>query len=335
VYSEIDMQQIQAELRDAAKLYGTAVAPGLLAGDANDDDDDGDGDGDETDPEEEWTLRKACAKSLDELSKIIGSDQFFACLAQHLSARMQSADWRHQECALLAIGAVAPGCMSAIVASGAMTGIFSHIVQVLQQPQQHFLIISIGCWTISRVSSYFAREKASVHGVLAALCNYLGNDNPKVRENAVSAIATITEECRNVDARAHITDISPNLAQYLAACVQSYQGRMLLIALDATEQLALCCSLAAHAQVIVPPLMQRWAEFAQAAVAASYNASALTTTGGDICVALLRTLNLVFTSLGPQVFPPFFESVVHPSVQRVMAAVATDGENEYYEQDGM
>lgn len=82
---------------------------------------------------------------------------------------MQSADWRHQECALLAIGAVAPGCDKAIVSSGAMSGIFTHIVQVLQQPQQHFLIISIGCWTISRLSSMFAREKVRSPDTLSIL----------------------------------------------------------------------------------------------------------------------------------------------------------------------
>ncbi len=70
--------------------------------------------------------------------------------------------------------------MQAIVASGAMAGIFSHTVQILQQPQQHFLLISIACWSISRLSSHFAREKNLVQGVLAALCNCLGSDNPKV-----------------------------------------------------------------------------------------------------------------------------------------------------------
>ena len=178
VYSDADMQEIAAELRDAAKLHGTAVAPGLLAGN-HDEDDEEDQDDDECDPEEGWTLRKACAKSLDELSKIIGGAEFFGVLVQHLQARMQSSDWRHQECAILAIGAVAPGCDKAI-GSGAIAGIFSHIVQVLQQPQQHYLIISIGCWTISRISSMFALDKAALHSVLSMLCNFLGGDNPKV-----------------------------------------------------------------------------------------------------------------------------------------------------------
>jgi hypothetical protein len=78
---------------------------------------------------------------------------------EHLNERMKSADWRQQECALLAIGAVATGCGRAIVTSVAMSGIFKHIVQVLLQPQQHFLILCIGCWTISTLSFMFVREK--------------------------------------------------------------------------------------------------------------------------------------------------------------------------------
>jgi len=65
--------------------------------------------------------------------------------------------------------------------------------------------------------------------------------------------------------------------------------------------------------------MQRWTHFSHAAAAASYNESALAATGGDLSVALLRTLGIVFTSVGPQVLPPFFESIVHPSLQRIMA----------------
>lgn len=292
IYSEIDLQQIHAELQDAAKLHGasvyflsdfchsfsgTVVAPGLLAGSDIDGEDGGDGDGDETDPEEEWTLRKACAKSLDELAKLIGSSEFFSILAPQLHTRMQSVDWKQQECALLAIGAVAPGCDKAIVSSGSMSGIFAHVVQVLQQPQQHFLIISIGCWTISRLSNMFAHEKTPVHSVLSVLCNFLGSDNTKVhhkafrsfhtssiqkksfhsisslstkvREGAVSSVATIIESCRNLGGTDHIQEISNILSQFLALCIQTYQGRNLLIALDASEQLAMCCNLATSASV--------------------------------------------------------------------------------------
>jgi hypothetical protein len=65
----------------------------------------------------------------------------------------------------------------------------------------------------------------------------------------VSAIATIIECCREIGVQQHIAEISPNIAHFLGMCLQSYHGRNLLIALDATEQLAMSCSLAASAPV--------------------------------------------------------------------------------------
>ena len=62
-------------------------------------------------------------------------------------------------------------------------------------------------------------------------------------------MACIIECCRTLNHCDHISDISQNLAQYLGSCLQSYLGRNLLIALDATEQLAMSCSITTCATV--------------------------------------------------------------------------------------
>lgn len=93
--------------------------------------------------------------------------------------------------------------------------------------------------------------------------------------------------------------------------------------------------LTTSAQVIIPSLMQRWTHFAQVAAAAAYDASQMGAAGGDMCVPLLRSLTCVFNSAGLPAFAPFFESIVHPAVQRIAAAVATDGESEYFDEDGI
>jgi hypothetical protein len=56
--------------------------------------------------------------------------------------------------------------------------------------------------------------------------------------------------------------------------------------------------------------------------------------GGDMCVSMLRSLTCVHNSVGTHVFLPFFENVVGPAVQRIAAAVVTDGDSEYFEEDG-
>jgi hypothetical protein len=97
---------------------------------------------------------------------------------------MCSDDWRQQECAVLAIGAVAPGCYKAMSDSGAASGIFMYLVQALQKPRQHFLVVSIVCWAISRISSNFVTDNCSLLTVLNAVCHHLANDNMKVSSSA-------------------------------------------------------------------------------------------------------------------------------------------------------
>jgi len=81
--------------------------------------------------------------------------------------------------------------------------------------------------------------------------------------------------------------------------------------------------------------VQRWTHFAQVAAAAAYDLLQMGAAGGDMCVPLLRSLTCVFNSAGLPAFAPFLESIVHPAVQRIAAAVATDGESEYFDEDGI
>ena len=167
----------------------------------------------------------------------------------------------------------------------------------------------------------------------------------------MSAIATIVECCRTLSCAESVAEISPSLAQFLALCIQSYHGRNLLIALDATEQLAMCCNISSSAhvriafnlpssspyltppllQAIIPPLIDRWNRFAQIAASVSYDPSQMP--GGDMCVSMFRTFTSISNSVGPQVFSSCLEAIIYPSVQRLAAAVKTDGESEYFEED--
>ncbi len=101
--------------------------------------------------------------------------------------------------------------------------------------------------------------------------------------------------------------------------------------------------------------MHRWTQFAQAAASAAYDLAAIEKNGGDMCVPMLRTLSCVFASVGPQIFGPFVEGIVHPAVcltplshasfiridlmrsqvHRISAAVVTDGESEYCDPSDM
>ncbi len=72
-------------------------------------------------------------------------------------------------------------------------------------------------------------------------------------------------------------------------------------------------------QAIIAPLMQRWTHYAQYLVSVAYDQVIIEMDGGDMSIFILRTISLVFASVGPRVSAPFLESVVHPAVLRIAA----------------
>ena len=84
-------------------------------GGGGDEDEDDDGGDDDYEPEE-WNLRKCSAAGLDIFASEFG-DEILPIVLPIISARLQSSDialWPQKESAILALGAVAEGCGSAI-----------------------------------------------------------------------------------------------------------------------------------------------------------------------------------------------------------------------------
>lgn len=78
-----------------------------------DEDEDEDDDGlyeDEDDMTTEWNLRKCAAAALDVLAVRFG-DALLQPLLPHLKEKLWSEDWKQRECGILALGALAEGCI--------------------------------------------------------------------------------------------------------------------------------------------------------------------------------------------------------------------------------
>jgi transportin-1 len=73
---------------------------------ANEDDEEDEDDDDEL--YGEWTLRKCAAASLDVISNTFGNDILLHLLPA-LNKSLSSTEWKHQEAAILALGAIAEG----------------------------------------------------------------------------------------------------------------------------------------------------------------------------------------------------------------------------------
>ena len=109
----------------------------------------------------------------------------------------------------------------------------NYLETVLQQPQQHYLIISIGCWSMSRISSMFAVDKAALHTVLSVLCNFLGNDNSKVTRknttqnlNCIHRTSTLFFFLRSVKAQYRLLQPSSKVAEIYPALIMWLKYRL-------------------------------------------------------------------------------------------------------------
>jgi hypothetical protein len=81
--------------------------------DEEEDDGDDDEEDDEDDEMAEWTLRKCSAAALDVLASMYGND-ILQYLLPLLKEYLSSPDWRLKECGILALGAIAEGCVSGV-----------------------------------------------------------------------------------------------------------------------------------------------------------------------------------------------------------------------------
>lgn len=273
------------------------AADGAGGEEEEDDDDDG---GDDDEEVSEWNLRKSAAAALDALASVFkerllpilfpvlqvrpsGSALTQFAPPAHAQERLRSPDWIVRESAVLAIGAVAEGC------SSAMGPQLPQLIQFLQSQlhDKQPLIRSITCWTLGRYSTWIVDQ---VRCLLTVCCSMLRgaqlivhplinnatqdhetflrpviNDllrcildtNKKVQEAACSAFATLEEE-----AAEQLLPYLGLILQHLMFAYSRYQARNLLILYDAIATLADSIGPNLNQQqfidILLPPLITTW-----------------------------------------------------------------------------
>lgn len=219
------------------------------------DDEDGEGGADD-DFDTEWNIRRCSAASLDIIASIFGDDML-KVLLPILQATLVDSDWTVKESGILALGAVAEGCMEGM--TNHLADLIPFLLNMLQDKKP--LVRSISCWTLSRYCTWILsedniREMFFLPTVDRLLMCVLDN-NKKVQEAACSAFAIVEEEaCEN---------IIPHLPQTIATLVRAfdvYQAKNLLILYDAVGTLANSAGEALcrpeYVQMLMPPLMNKW-----------------------------------------------------------------------------
>ncbi|EJF56854.1 ARM repeat-containing protein [Dichomitus squalens LYAD-421 SS1] len=340
VYSEDDLLWLQGDEEDAAvpdkesdikpRHYGGKTHG--LEHDANGDDagaakrvgaygeelDEGDEDDyDDLDDDEfaeemstEWNLRKCAAAALDVLAVRFGPD-LLNVLLEPLKTKLWSDDWLQRESGILALGAMAEGCIDAIEPH--LPTLVPYLINTLNDPKP--LVRSITCWTLGRYASWCTQPISEEHKntffvpTLEGLLRMVLDNNKRVQEAGCSAFATLEE------------DAGPELAPYLEPVLRNlvfafdkYQHKNMLILYDAVGTLADAVGSAlqnpTYVEILMPPLLKRWSKLKD---------------DDEDLVPLLECLASVTIAMGPAFLPyagPIFErcaTIVHTSLLQYQA----------------
>ncbi|KAG9243469.1 armadillo-type protein [Calycina marina] len=212
-----------------AKLNG-ADDDGLDEGEIEEFDDD---DEDEN-PEDRWNLRKCSAAALDVFATDFRSPVFETILP-YLMVNLRHEEWPYREAAVLALGAVADGCMDVVTPH--LPELVPYLISLLKDPEP--LVRQITCWTLGRYSSWGANLAdpnmrtqyflPMMEGILLRMLD----SNKRVQEAGASAFAHLEEK-----AGASLTPYCEPIIGQFVQCFSKYKDRNMFILYDCVQTLA-------------------------------------------------------------------------------------------------
>ncbi|KAK9069530.1 hypothetical protein SSX86_011434 [Deinandra increscens subsp. villosa] len=217
-----------------------------------------------------WNLRKCSAAALDIISNVFGDEILPALMSfvqksckvmsvQSKLSLLDDASWKEREAAVLALGAIAEGCINGLYPH--LTEIVAFLIPLLDD--KFPLIRSISCWTVSRFSKFIVQGAGHREGheqfekVLTGLLRRILDDNKRVQEAACSAFTTLEEEAADL--------LAPRLEiilQHLMCAYGKYQRKNLRIVYDAIGTLADAVGGDLNQpkclEILMPPLIAKW-----------------------------------------------------------------------------
>ncbi|XP_040563993.1 transportin-1 [Lepeophtheirus salmonis] len=222
------------------------------SGGNEDEEDDGSLDNDED--LSDWNLRKCSAAALDVLASVF-RDELLPVLLPILKETLFHQEWEIKESGILALGAIAEGCMSGMIPH--LHELIPYLINCLSDKKA--LVRSITCWTLSRYSHWVVNQphESYLKPLMSELLKRVLDSNKRVQEAACSAFATLEEEA--------CTELVPYLGFILETLVfafQKYQHKNLLILYDAIGTLADSVghhlNKSEYINLLMPPLIEKW-----------------------------------------------------------------------------
>jgi transportin-1 len=221
----------------------------------SDDEDDEDGN-----PEDRWNLRKCSAAALDVFANDF-KGLIFKEILPYLMTNLKHEDWPHREAAVLALGAVAEGCMDDVTPH--LPELVPYLISLLNDTEP--LVRQITCWTLGRYSAWGAnledpsRRSLYFEPMMDGILRKMLDRNKRVQEAGASAFAHLEEKA----GKQLIPYCDPIIRQFVQ-CFERYKDRNMFILYDCVQTLAeyVGPELARPdlVNLLMPALIKRWSK---------------------------------------------------------------------------
>ncbi|KAI9863437.1 MAG: hypothetical protein M1813_003879 [Trichoglossum hirsutum] len=267
---------------------------------------------DGADPEDRWTLRKCSAAALDVLASVFHGPVFEITLP-YLKDNLRHAEWPYREAAVLALGAVADGCLHVVTPH--LPDLVLYLVSLLNDPEP--LVRQITCWTLGRYSLWAshltdpADRARYFEPMMEGILTKMLDNNKRVQEAGASAFANLEEQ-----GKSRLTPYAEPIVRQFVRCFGKYKDRNMFILYDCVQTLAehVGQGLARPdlVGILMPALIHRWNKVSDKS---------------RELFPLLECLSYVATALGSTFSPfagPIFSRcvrIIHQNLEEYLAAV--------------
>ncbi|KAJ3576530.1 hypothetical protein NPX13_g3669 [Xylaria arbuscula] len=215
-------------------------------------------DGDDENPDDRWTLRKCSAAALDVFARDF-RDPVFESILPYLTKNLKHDEWPYREAAVLALGAVAEGCIGVITPH--LPELVTYLFSLLNDTEP--VVRQITCWTLGRYSSWAAelpdenQRRQYFEPMMEGILTKMLDRNKKVQEAGASAFANLEEK-----AGKKLEPYSRPIIQQFVQCFKKYKDRNIFILYDCVQTLAESIGpVLARPELsneLMPALIERW-----------------------------------------------------------------------------
>jgi len=212
------------------------------------------------DVEDRWNLRKCSAAALDVLATTF-HEPVFAIALPYLKDNLRHHDWPNREAAVLAIGAVADGCVNAVTPH--LPELIPYLISLLSDPEP--AVRTITCWALGRYSGWASHlkdlldKKRYFEPMMEGILHRMLDRNKKVQESAASAFANLEEK-----ATSELTPYCEPIIRQFVRCFNKYKDRNMRILYDCVQTLAEHVGPALARpdliEILMPAVIQRWSK---------------------------------------------------------------------------